>query len=400
SDGSGATAEFTQWMLATQPSYWKNYCALPDINRAPCTQTSAYPVLPGSNMVAQAGDNGISGYIRQPQANGSIGYVEYSFAKITGFPVAKVLNAAGYYTEPTAGHVAVSLLKAQVRGCNATTGVCSNPNNDPLYLTQDLSNVYTDKDPRTYELSGYSYMILPTDLTVPQFTSAKGNSLGAFGNYLLCQGQAPLDNLGYSSLPINLVLAGFKQLQRIPGNTVPTQTTTDIEGCHNPTFDPNDTLGHNKLAETDPNPQPCDKQGPTQCTTPTGGAKTSTPVKASALGPGQSQSGGNGSGAASGATGAAGGTTAEGGAPVPQNCNPDTGNCNQAALIGGSGTGGANVNAIPTSASASLGDGLEVALMALASALLLCLVVLPPVITQVNRRRRQRRLPGVPGAFP
>ncbi|MBO0824895.1 MAG: substrate-binding domain-containing protein, partial [Actinobacteria bacterium] len=40
SDGSGATAEFTQWMLATQPSYWKNYCALPDINRAPCTQTS------------------------------------------------------------------------------------------------------------------------------------------------------------------------------------------------------------------------------------------------------------------------------------------------------------------------------------------------------------------------
>ena len=27
SDGSGATAEFTQWMLATRPSYWTAYCA-------------------------------------------------------------------------------------------------------------------------------------------------------------------------------------------------------------------------------------------------------------------------------------------------------------------------------------------------------------------------------------
>src|SRR5215472_18321672 len=45
SDGSGATAEFTQWMIATQGSSWTAYCA--KVRRSPCTQTSAYPVLPG-----------------------------------------------------------------------------------------------------------------------------------------------------------------------------------------------------------------------------------------------------------------------------------------------------------------------------------------------------------------
>ncbi|HXZ63998.1 MAG TPA: substrate-binding domain-containing protein, partial [Streptosporangiaceae bacterium] len=46
SDGSGATAEFTQWMLATEPTDWDNYCA--EVGRSPCTQTSTYPVLPNS----------------------------------------------------------------------------------------------------------------------------------------------------------------------------------------------------------------------------------------------------------------------------------------------------------------------------------------------------------------
>src|SRR5262249_35394248 len=63
-DGSGATAQFTQWMLATEGSYWTAYCA--KVGRNPCTQTSAYPVLPG--MVGQPGDLGVAGYVCQPQA--------------------------------------------------------------------------------------------------------------------------------------------------------------------------------------------------------------------------------------------------------------------------------------------------------------------------------------------
>src|SRR5215470_9725451 len=84
-DGSGATAQFTQWMLATQGSAWQAYCT--KVGRNPCTQTSAYPVLPGSAMVAKSTDSGVSGYVSQAQAVGSIGYVEYSYALNTGFPV-------------------------------------------------------------------------------------------------------------------------------------------------------------------------------------------------------------------------------------------------------------------------------------------------------------------------
>jgi phosphate ABC transporter phosphate-binding protein len=380
SDGSGATSEFTTWMLATEPTYWQNYCA--KVGRSPCTQTSAYPVLPNSAMVGQSGDLGVSGYVRQAQADGAIGYVEYSYALQAGFPVALVLNADGYYTEPTAQNVAVSLLAAQI-------------NSDPssaLYLTQDLSNVYTDPDPRTYELSSYSYMILPVGTTpTPPMTLAKGLTLGAFGAYLLCQGQQPLDALGYSSVPINLVLDGFQQLQRIPGSQVPTESTAQIASCHNPTFDPTDTLSRNLLAETAPYPAACDKQGPTQCAAGTGGASgTSTPVNASA-------NGSAGGGASGGANPGASASTAAGSAAsaAGQGCNPDSGNCGTAA----SGQGGAlTVNPVAVNSPASLGDTLEVALMALAAALLLGLILAPPLIAQATRRRRPPGGTGLPGS--
>jgi phosphate ABC transporter phosphate-binding protein len=390
SDGSGATAEFTQWMLATEPSYWTAYCA--KVGRSPCTQTSAYPVLPGSAMIGQSGDLGVSGYVSQQQADGAIGYVEYSYALETGFPVALVLNAAGYYTEPTAQNVAVSLLKAQI-------------NMDPSssdYLTQNLTQVYSDTDPRTYELSSYSYMILPTDLTAPM-NDSKGYTLGAFGAYLLCEGQVPLDALGYSSLPINLVEAGFTQLQKIPGNQVPTTTITQIQNCHNPTFSTN---GTNTLADTDPYPPACDKQGPTQCSTATGGAKTPTPVNPSASASASTTTSASASAGASGSsTGTGTGTGTGNGSgsaasAIAQGCSPDSGNCGSTAT---SGQAAATAAGFPTAVPPSLGDAVQVALMGLAAALLVVLIVAPPLIAQASRRRRIREgmhpPPGSPGAF-
>jgi len=382
SDGSGATAEFTQWMLATERSYWINYCR--KVGRSPCTQTSAYPIF-GSAMVGQPGDLGVAGYVSQQQADGAIGYVEYSYALQTGFPVAKVLNRAGYYTEPTAGHVAVSLLKAKINTNKSS----------PLYLTQDLSRVYTNPDPRTYELSSYSYMILPTD-TRMGMTTAKGYTLGAFGSYLLCQGQQQVDALGYSALPINLVKAGYYQLQKIPGSRVPTATTGFIRHCHNPTFSTN---GTNTLAQHDPFPPPCDKKGPTQCSTGTGGDKHPTPTSSS-----PAPSGGPSPGPGRSTSPAPGGTTSGPGGyspgpggvqSPPPGCAPDVAGCSGTSTGTGSSSGygstaGQPVNAVPVSSPVSLGDKVQVALMALAAALLLALGLVPPVIAQASRRRRQR----------
>ena len=179
SDGAGSSYFLSSWMISQYPSLWNSYCST--AGRAPaCGATSFWPTVPGSTMIAQNGDLGVSGYVSQGYANGAIGYVNYSYALEDHFPVAQMLNAAGYYTEPTPQNVAVSLLADQVD----TTDV----NNPALYLTQQLQGVYTDPDPRTYPLSEYGYLILPTKVE-GQFTTDKGNTLGAFSYYAMCQGQ-------------------------------------------------------------------------------------------------------------------------------------------------------------------------------------------------------------------
>jgi phosphate ABC transporter phosphate-binding protein len=260
SDGSGGTWEFTQWMAATQSSSWTNYCAA--VGRSPCTPTSAYPVVPGTAMISEAGDTGVSGYVAQALNNGAIGYTEYSYAFESGFPVAKVLNAAGYYTAPTPANVGLSLLNAQF-------------NSDG---TANLTQVFTDTDPRTYELSYYSYLILPTDTSLP-LTANQGYSLGAFGSFLLCQGQQQVDHLGYAALPVNLVEDGYTQLLKVPGGSLPATSSAFLAGCANPTIS---ATGTDVLATTDPMPSACDQQGATQCAgTANGAVGTITTLAAS-----------------------------------------------------------------------------------------------------------------------
>ncbi|MFF3878167.1 phosphate ABC transporter substrate-binding protein PstS [Streptomyces sp. NPDC001978] len=248
SDGSGTTAQLTTWMSKQYPSLWDDYCHRAG-RSTPCGATLTYPIVPGSGFVSQAGSNGVSGYVAQAGNVGTITYVEYSYAVYTtGFPVAKVLNKAGYYVAPTAQNVAVALLKARI----------NEDSSSPAYLTQILDDVYNDTDPRAYPLSGYSYMILPTALEL-NFNSQKGKTLGAFAYYSLCQGQQHVDTLGYSPLPINLVQAGLNQVRRIPGVNV---QSIDIKSCQNPTFS---TDGTNTLLETAPYPSACDRVGSSSC---------------------------------------------------------------------------------------------------------------------------------------
>jgi phosphate transport system substrate-binding protein len=299
SDGSGSTAQFTLWMSKQYPSLWTT------------GMTSQFPTLP--NFKYQSGSSGVAGYVSQNYGDGAITYVEYSYALEAGFPVAKVLNAAGYYVEPTANSVAVALLKAQIA-----------PD-----LTQILDGVYNNADPRTYAMSSYSYMIVPTEVG-GVFTAGKGKTLSTFAKYMLCEGQQQAADLGYSPLPMNLVTAGFAQVARIPGTAV---AAFDPTSCNNPTFKPGDSPDTNQLALTASQPAECDKKGPNQCTTGTGGAAgVETAVSGT----------GNG-GSASGATGASGagstGSTSVAGTAVDEYGNP---------VAGGTGVAGA-VSASPFS---------------------------------------------------
>lgn len=333
SDGSGSSAQFTRWMIAQHPSVWNEYCQRS--GRAPkCGDTSFYPTVPG--MIGQSGDLGVAGYVAQSFAEGAIGYVNYSYSLGARFPVAKVLNKAGYYTEPTPDNVAVSLLQAKINEDQSSSE----------YLTQRLDGVYNDTDKRSYQLSSYSYLILPTKVQ-GQFNEQKGKTMGAFSYYAMCQAQEQSASLGYSPMPINLVKASFDQIRKIPGVVA---QNIDVSSCKNPTFS---TDGTNTLAKNAPMPQECDKQGPAQCATGTGGVKGQTTATKAAGGAASAGSGGPGTGRAGAAqtanTGsgpsAATGTGAAGGAAA---CDPESGTCEAAAALTTDGAAGAS--------SASSGD--------------------------------------------
>jgi phosphate ABC transporter phosphate-binding protein len=260
SDGSGSTAQFTTWMSKQYQGDWDAYCAAAG-RSTPCGITSNFPVIPGKGFIAQPNSQGVSGYVAQAANIGTITYVEYSYALKTGFPVAKVLNKADYYVEPTASNVAVGLLGAKINEDKSSS----------QYLTQILDGVYNNADPRAYPLSSYSYMVVPTS-TATNFTNEKGKTLGAFANYFLCEGQQQAEVLGYSPLPINLVQAGLDQVSKIPGADT---TTVNIASCNNPTFSKD---GTNTLAANAPQPAAADKRGATQSTEPTGGAAPTTPT--------------------------------------------------------------------------------------------------------------------------
>jgi hypothetical protein len=259
------------------------------------------------------------------------------------------------------------------------------------YLTQQLDGVYRYRDPRTYPLSSYSYMILPTKQEY-SFNQNKGYTLSRFAYYFLCEGQQQADVLGYSPLPINLVQAGFAQVKRIPG--VQVQNIT-IAGCHNPTFSTN---GTNTLATTAPQPSPCDKQGPKQSTAGTAGARQETPVAAAArcsgsAGGGPSGSSGNGNG-----NGTGNGTAGPGGASPTGSAGPGaTGGAIDPITgeqIGGgdSGNGGGegDVNADNVSLDGEGGWGVRHTIMAIAAGLVIGLVLGPPLLSQSLRRRREQ----------
>jgi hypothetical protein len=261
-------------------------------------------------------------YVSSSEANGSIGYVEYSFALSVNYPVVKVLNNGGYYTLPTQYNVAVALEKAQIT---------MNPSSS-RYLLQTLDNVYTDSDPRTYPLSSYVYMIEPTGAypkPETKITAGKRQAVADFAFYGICQGQKEIGPLGYSPLPVNLVTAAFGQIRKLQqADPSISLTKITINNCDEPTFVPgNPTV--NYLTTIAPLPPSCDALHAGPCAagvTPNGIGATPTssgtyPGAGSSANAGHAASTSSVSGSTSGAsasasssgTGTTSGTTASGG---------------------------------------------------------------------------------------
>ena len=262
-EGSGATAQLTRYFATEFPSIWSSFAGN-------AGETEYFPRA--GDQIAQNGSNAAMNYVASSEANGSIGYVEYSYALSVNYPVVQMLNSAGYYVLPNQYNVAVALEKAQINMDQSS----------PDYLLQNLNHVYVNPDPRTYPLSSYVYMIEPTGAypsPETNITASKRQSIADFEYYSICQGQREIGPIGYSPLPVNLVQAGFGQLEKLK-TADPSLDLTErsIQTCGNPTF----IKGHpdeNYLAKIAPLPAACDKigQGPCSGGAPAGSTST-TPV--------------------------------------------------------------------------------------------------------------------------
>ena len=300
SEGSGSSAQFTRYLDTMFPSVWRPFFGASGF-------TEYFPRK--GQAIAQNGSDGVMNYVASDAADGAIGYDEYSYALGKNFPVAKIGNAAGYYTLPTQYNVAVALTQAQINTDKTSQD----------YLLQNLDKVYTYDDARTYALSSYSYMIIPVSGTDQRMTTAKRQTLADYLFYSICEGQKEMGPIGYSPLPINLAQASFDQIAKLKtADSGVDLDKRDIKNCGNPTFVAGQP-SRNYLAEIAPKPDACDKDGAGPCT-------TSAAVTGNPTGTGQAPAAAGGGGtSSSGTTGAVMG-------------KPTTGTAQTPALSGGTGT--------------------------------------------------------------
>jgi phosphate transport system substrate-binding protein len=182
SDGSGTTNIFTTYLAKASPDWQKKVGKGLAIN---------WPVGLGGK-----GSEGVSGLVRQTQ--GSIGYVELSYATENKLPVADIKNQAGSWVSPTpAGATAAidafhSELEKDVR----------TPIVDPPAEAKDA-----------YPISGLTFLLVPKQAKDP----AKQNVVKQFVQYIITQGQSSAESLQYSKLPESLAQQDQKLLEEIGG---------------------------------------------------------------------------------------------------------------------------------------------------------------------------------------
>jgi ABC-type phosphate transport system substrate-binding protein len=377
SDGAGESYFLTNWMLnglgSQGRSMWVSYCeSQGGGSLCASNPTELYPALPTFKRLNGSAD--VTAYIDSPVNNGAIGYAEYAYAIPDNIPVVSVENAAGYYQQPTAANVAVSLHAALI-------------NEDPSsvdFLMQNLTPVYLDTDPRTYPLSSYSYLIVPrTSRTVggttysPQpFTNGKGATLSEYVGYILCGAQQSAQALGYSPLPKPMVVGGFTQYNYIPGHLPPPEGN-DYNSCDNPAYhDGVDTI----LTEA-PYPNKCQKVGsPLNCN-PNASGNGGTTGNGASNGNGKGKGKGNGKGQGNGASNGNGNGNGNGGSTT-SSVNPNTGQPS-----GGTSSANPDVYAQPV---ALAGQPAAQWVFGVLTALELTAVVVVPVLlgTWLQRRRR------------
>jgi len=166
SDSSGTSYVFTKHLSAINADFAKS----PGTNKAP-----NWPV-----GIKSKGSEGVTASLKTTP--GSIGYVEYGYAKTTGIPMASLENKDGAFVAPTVASGKASLATAT--------------------LPDDLVAWIPDPSGKeSYPIVTFTWMILYKKYE----DQKKLDALKELILYCLDKGQASSEELGYIPLPANVV---------------------------------------------------------------------------------------------------------------------------------------------------------------------------------------------------
>ncbi len=166
SDGSGTTFVFTQHIAAISPEFDEKVGA---------DKSVTFPVGIGGK-----GNEGVTALIKQTP--GSIGYVEYGYAKNNGLAMASIENKSGKFVAPTPQSGASALASVEL------------PENLRAWPVDPAGE-------GDYPITSFTWLLLPKKAA----DAAKLAALKQFITYGLTEGQSLADELGYIPLPESVV---------------------------------------------------------------------------------------------------------------------------------------------------------------------------------------------------
>lgn len=166
SDGSGTTFVFTQHMAATSKDFQE---------KVGSDKSVTFPVGIGGK-----GNEGVTALIKQ--SPGTIGYVEYGYAKNNGLAMASLENKAGNFVAPTSASGASALASVELPANLRAWPV------DPAGADD-------------YPITSFTWLLLKGKYD----DAAKLAALKGFVGYALGDGQALAEPLGYIPLPAQVI---------------------------------------------------------------------------------------------------------------------------------------------------------------------------------------------------
>ncbi|MEE2732520.1 MAG: phosphate ABC transporter substrate-binding protein PstS [Pseudomonadota bacterium] len=189
SDSSGTTYVFTGHLANINAGF-----------KAEIGQGKAPQWPKSSRFVKSPKNDGITATVRQTP--GSIGYIEYGYAKLTKSPVAMLENKAGKFVSPGPESGSAALASAEFPAGNL-----------PGSSVPDLRAwVFDPAGEKAWPIASFTWLLIPE-----QMPADKAKAIAELVEYCITDGQAVADSLGYIPLPENVVATVREVTKKVQG---------------------------------------------------------------------------------------------------------------------------------------------------------------------------------------